>query len=118
MMPLPWNVYALSYDMALDLAKRLDLNGATQFEPSSLASFVFDDENDAFAFVLAHRGIYELSAHDAGHVTVVDTPVENMPMFEAWLRRWCSTPWLATEWVRVSFCISAEKSRFEGALVP
>jgi hypothetical protein len=116
MMPLPWNVYALNYNRALDLAKRLDLNGGTHIEPSPLVSIFFEDRNEAFAFVVSQWGPYELSRYDDGHVTVVSTPVENLPEVEEWLKHWCAKPWLTTEWVRVRFCSDFEQHEFEEAI--
>jgi hypothetical protein len=115
-MLLPWNVYAMTYDKSLKVAERLDLNGGTQFEPSPLASILFEDRNEAFAFVLTHRGAYELSRYKGDDFTLVSTPVENLPIVEDWLEKSCAKPWLATAWVRVSFCSDVEKQGFEQAL--
>ena len=51
-----WNVYAIGYDAALDLAERLNLDSATHFEPSSQVIFGFANLIDALWFRFRNHG--------------------------------------------------------------
>lgn len=117
MMPT-WNVYAIGYDAALGLAKRLNLDSATHFEPSAQVIFGFTNPNDAFWFRFSNHGsACPLHVVDNSGMVLVGASVDCLPNLVQWLKDHLSSgSWGMTELVRASFSTDAERRQFETAL--
>ncbi|MFC4173000.1 hypothetical protein ACFOYU_13165 [Microvirga sp. GCM10011540] len=107
----------MSHGAALDLAKHLNLNGATHFEPSSEVIFGFNNRDDAFWFRFANQGsVCQLHVLDSSGMVLVGASVDCVPNLVSWLDDHLAPgAWGMTEYIRVSFTTDAERCRFEAA---